>query len=169
MLRRLLLAVTAIAAVSFASTASAATKLGVGVLTNFQGSAGYVLIPMQVAPQLKVEPMVGINTNDQPTGGVDSSTISIGTGVFFTQKAVQQADVYFGGRLMLDFVSADDGVNDESGTNFQLAAAIGGEYYLVPKFSVGIEANLGFYSNADFVGDDSGFFTQGLAIIRFYL
>ena len=55
--------------------------------------------------------------------------------------------------------------------HFFLSAALGGEYYFVPKFSIGLEGNLGFYSLGDVTGGGDGadgFFTSGLAFLRMY-
>lgn len=130
-----------------------------------------VYAPIQVAPALRIEPSLGIHTNDQPTGSAlaDRKNITLGVGVFLQQKVAAPVDVYVGGRLKLNFASADfPGGGSDSGTDVIIAAAAGGEYYLVPKFSVGLEAQLGFYSNTAVSGDDSGFFTNGLAFLRVY-
>lgn len=124
-----------------------------------------VYVPIQVAPAIRIEPSLGIHTNDQPTGGVDRSNVTLGVGVFVQQKVAAPVDVYVGGRLKLNFASTNPG---DSGTDFIIAAAAGGEYYLVPKFSVGLEGQLGFYSNSTTSGDDSGFFTNGLGFLRVY-
>jgi hypothetical protein len=77
-------------------------------------------------------------------------------------------DLYYGGRLKLNFASVDDGAADESGVDLILAGALGGEYYLVPRFSVGLEGQLGFFTDSEASGDDSGLFTTGLAFLRLY-
>ncbi|BDG04506.1 outer membrane beta-barrel protein [Anaeromyxobacter oryzae] len=126
-----------------------------------------VYVPIQAGPNLRIEPSLGIHTNDQPTasGQPDRSNITLGVGVFVQQKVAVPVDLYVGGRLKLNFASTNPG---DSGTDFIIAAAAGGEYYLVPKFSVGLEGQLGFYSNSSVSGDDSGFFTNGLGFLRVY-
>jgi len=56
-----------------------------------------------------------------------------------------------------------------SGTDLFLGAAAGGELYLAPRFSIGLEADLGFFQNSEVSGDDSGLITNGLAFLRVYL
>jgi Outer membrane protein beta-barrel domain len=127
-----------------------------------------VYLPIQVGPNLRIEPSLGIFTNDRPTGQTDTSNITLGVGVFVQQKVAQPVDLYVGGRLKLNFASTDDGTTSNSGTDFTIAAAIGGEYYFVPKFSIGLEGQLGFYSNSEVSGDNSGFYTTGLGFLRVY-
>ncbi len=173
----------ALAALVVATTASAQSstggKLGLGIAITpttpytFTNAgpvfpAVEVFVPFALAPNLRLEPEIGIFTNDQPTGGTDTSNITLGAGLFFLQKSAPNLDVYAGGRLKLNFASFDNGATDDSGVDFILAAAAGGEYYLAPKFSIGAEAQLGFYSNSDVSGDDSGFFTNGLGFLRVY-
>lgn len=179
MFRKITLAFTAVAALAAAAPAAAQGRIGLGVAANFDsidsgvgilgGSRVYVLVPIQLAGSLRVEPMVGINTVD--TGGLDASDITLGAGVLFALTASPQAAVYAGGRLALDFVSWDTGVADASGIDFRIAGAVGGEYYLAPRFSMGVEANLGYYSTSDgnvAIPDTSGFYTAGNLIGRFY-
>jgi outer membrane protein with beta-barrel domain len=127
-----------------------------------------VYVPIQIAPMLRFEPSVGIHTNDQPNGGIDTRNVIIGAGLFVQQRVAPAVDLYAGGRLKLNFAHVDTPAGDDSGTDFLIAAAAGGEYYLVPKFSVGLEAQLGYYSNSSVSGDDSGLFTNGLAFLRVY-
>jgi hypothetical protein len=127
-----------------------------------------VYVPIQMGPALRIEPSLGIFTVDEPTGGTDTSNITLGVGVFLQQRVAPPVDLYVGGRLKLNFASFDNGVADDSGTDLLIAAAAGGEYYLAPKFSIGLEGQLGFYSNSEVSGDTSGFFTNGLGFLRVY-
>jgi hypothetical protein len=169
MLRKIALALIAVTALTLATTAGAQDaqrgKIGAGVAfaNDFDGSFGTVLlVPLNLAPNLKIEPMIGLLTVN---GG--GHLIWIGTGAFFVMRAGGNVDILAGGRLSLDFV--DDGV--DTGTDFKIAAALGAEYFLAPKFSLGAEADLGFYNNSDVsplnAGAD-GFFTQGWVMARFY-
>ena len=176
------LAALALAAPAFAQQQPQATsdhraQIGVGVsITEVSALVASptieVYLPIQVGPNIRIEPSLGLFTDDQPTGGTDTKNITLGVGVFVQQKVAPPVDLYVGGRLKLNFASADTGAADDSGTDFTLAAAIGGEYYLVPKFSIGLEGQLGFYSNAQVNGraggDNSGFFTTGLGFLRVY-
>jgi hypothetical protein len=127
-----------------------------------------IYVPILIAPQFRLEPSLGIFTNDQDGGGVDRSNVTVGIGAFYVSSIAPAADMYVGGRLKLNFAGRDDGVNDDSDTDFLVAAALGGEYYLAPQLSLGLEAQLGMYQRGDISGDDSGFFTNGLAFLRLY-
>jgi hypothetical protein len=127
-----------------------------------------VYVPIRIAPQFRIEPSLGIFTVDEAAGGVDRSNVTLGVGAFYVGGLAPAADMYVGGRLKLNFASRDDGVNDDSDTDLIVAAALGGEYYLAPQLSLGLEAQLGIYQRGDVSGDDSGFFTHGLAFLRLF-
>lgn len=139
---------------------------GAGTLPTIE-----LYVPIKLAPQLRLEPSIGIQTSDRENNGnnLDTSDVTLGLGVFFVQSVAAPLDFYAGGRLKLNFTSWDDGVNDDSGTDVIIAGALGGEYYLVPKFSLGLEGQLGYYSRSEASYDEaSGFFTTGLAFLRLY-
>ncbi len=131
-------------------------------------------LPLRIAPNVRIEPSLGIRTFDRPStsGQPDERDLTLGVGVFVVQRAAAPVDVYVGGRLKLNFarVESQSGVSD-SGTDVALAAAAGGEHYLFSRFSIGLEGQLGFYSNssASRSGEGSGLFTTGLAFLRVYL
>lgn len=187
MLRKLFMAAIAAAAVLAAAPAQAqaqaqgngTAKIGLGVaivpLDPAIGTTVELYVPILVAPNLRVEPQVGFKTSSND--GADASDFTIGTGVFAVQKLAPAADMYFGGRIKLNFASfKPSGGSSSTGTDFEIAAAAGGEYYLAPKFSIGLEGQLGFYaqskeSNAAAGGgglSTTGFFTNGLAFFRMY-
>jgi hypothetical protein len=164
----------ALAALVVATTASAQQRpkfgLGISIIPLEAGGITptvQVYVPIRIAPQFRLEPSLGIFTQDRG-GGAGSSDVTLGVGGFFMQQIAPAADMYFGGRLSLNFASEDNGATDTSGTDFVLAGAVGGEYYLVPQLTLGLEAQLGLYERGDVYGDDSGFFTTGLAFLRFY-
>ena len=172
---RLLRLAAALAVLAAAGSAAAQERpqLGLGISIVPLEAAGAiptveVYVPLMIAPNFRLEPSLGIFTNDPSGGGVERSDITLGVGAFFVNRIAPQADMYVGGRLKLNFASEDNGVVDDSDTDVLLAGAVGGEYYLVPKFSIGMEAQLGLYSLGDVSGDSSGFFTTGLAFLRVY-
>ncbi len=178
MLRKFFFGVVAVAAMVVAAPAQAQNggKIGLGVaivpLDPALGTTIEVYVPLMVAPNFRIEPEVGIKTASNDAG--DSSDITIGAGFFAVQKAAQNADMYFGGRLKLNFASVKpSGGTSTSATDIELAAAAGGEYYLAPKFSIGVEGQLGFYSLGKVNGagglSTTGFFTTGLGFLRFYM
>jgi hypothetical protein len=149
--------------------------VGVGVsVVPFSDAGGAmstieVYVPIRVAPQLRLEPSLGIFTRDRNgTGATDTRDVTLGVGVFYVKPIAGPVDMYVGGRLKLNFAHSDDGVTSNSDTDLLIAGALGGEYYLVSHFSVGLEAQLGLYQRGDVSGDDSGWFTTGLAFMRFY-
>jgi hypothetical protein len=174
-MKKMLRLAAALAVLVAASSAAAQErpKLGVGIsIVPLEGAGAVptveVYVPLMIAPNFRLEPSLGIFTNDPSGGGTETSDITLGVGAFFVNQIAPQADMYVGGRLKLNFASFDNGVVDDSDTDVLLAGALGGEYYLVPKFSLGLEAQLGLYSQGDVSGDASGFFTTGLAFLRLY-
>jgi hypothetical protein len=151
--------------------------LGVSIVPIDGGAQNFgrtveLYMPIGIGPALRVEPSIGIATVDAPTGGTDTKDLTLGVGVFVLKRVGgSPVEMYYGGRLKLNFASWDNGPTDGSGVDLSIAGAIGSEYYLVPKFSIGLEGQLGFYSNSDASAvnvDSSGFFTTGLAFLRMY-
>jgi hypothetical protein len=171
-MKKLAFVVAAVALALPAAAQQKQTKIGLGVSITPQADIGpsiQLYLPIDIGATLRVEPSLGISTvNQGGTGGLDTSDVTIGAGVFGMKRLSPPVNLYFGGRAKLNFASADDGVNDESGTDLSLAGALGAEYYFVPNFSLGLEGQLGFYSNSDVSGDSSGFFTTGLGFLRMY-
>jgi hypothetical protein len=170
-MKKLVFALAALALAGTASAQDARRPFGVGISIDTSAAlnpAIEVYAPIAIAPTLRVEPSLGIFTQDASGGGTDRSDFTVGVGLFYVQRVAAPVDVYMGGRLKLNFASEDNGVDDESGTDVTLAAAIGAEHYLATHFSLGAEAELGFYSDSDVSGDESGVFTTGLAFLRFY-
>ena len=174
-MKKTLRLVAALAVLAAAGSAAAQERpsLGLGIsIVPLEGAGAVptveVYVPLMLAPNFRLEPSLGIFTNDPPAGGTDTSDITLGVGAFYVSPIAPQADMYVGGRLKLNFASEDDGIDDDSDTDVLLAGAVGGEYYLVPKFSIGMEAQLGLYSLGDVTDDSSGFFTTGLAFLRVY-
>jgi hypothetical protein len=178
-MKKLAFVVAALALALPAAAQEKQTRLGLGVAITpndfFQGEAQTVSLymPIDIGAGLRVEPSLGIFSNNPGgDGGTDTSNLTLGAGVFGVKRVAEPLNLYFGGRVKLNFASWDDGTNDDSGVDLSVAGALGGEYFLVPKFSLGLEGNLGFYSNSEAnltnVGDSSGFFTDGLAFLRMY-
>jgi hypothetical protein len=120
-----------------------------------------IFVPIALAPQFRIEPSIGFITQDNV-----GSLFTLAIGGFFVNQVAPQVDLYAGGRLKLNRVHDD--VADDSDTDLILAAAVGGEYFFVPKFSLGLEAQVGLYTLGDINGDTDGFFTNGLAFLRVY-
>ncbi len=173
----LALAALALAAPAFAQDATGGTVgIGVSIVPLETGSYNAptveVYVPIKIAPQLRLEPSFGVQTADRDNAAgnnVDTSDVTLGLGVFFVQRVAAPVDFYAGGRFKLNFASVDDGIDENNGTDVIIAGALGGEYYFVPKFSLGLEAQLGYFSRSDASIDEAdGFFTTGLAFLRMY-
>ncbi len=172
-------AVLALALAAASAQAQEARRpVGIGISIVPLESAGatptvQVYVPVNLAPTLRIEPSVGIRTHDEPTPGTDTRDVTVGVGVFYVQRVAAPFDVYMGGRLGLNFArvertNAQGATTSDSGTDVVIAAALGGEQFLSPHFSLGAEAQLGYRSNSSASGDDSSVFTTGLAFVRFY-
>jgi hypothetical protein len=180
MLRRFALTVMALAALVAASTAEAQGAgadrrpfgFGIGANASFEETTGAfpyeIYFPLRLGPVLKIEPSIGLVTGDSDGGG-DFSDVTLGVGVFAVRRVSAPVDLYFGGRLKLGFVSEEIAGDDESDTDFYVSAAAGGEYFVVPAFSLGLEANLGYYALGDLSGDQTGLYTTGIFFLRMYL
>jgi len=169
-----LFALTTLAAGTPALAAEEGPKFGVGIAITpplvpsaVRLPPVEVYVPIAIAPMWRIEPSLGIWTDDQPAGGVDRRDITLGIGFFYVKKLAPNLDLDLGGRLKLNFAHTS-GATSQSGTDVILAGAVGGEYYLIPKFSLGLEGNLGYYSNSAASGDNAGWFTYGLAFLRLY-
>ena len=144
----------ALVAVLTAATASAAegAQIGVGVAVN--GPANRITVPINVTPGFRVEPFVGIHRLKETdnTGAVETSraetNVAVGASALFIVPAAQNVELLGGGRLTInsESVKTDNGTTTttESGIGFGLAAVGGAEYYLSPRFALGVEAEVGF-------------------------
>jgi hypothetical protein len=127
-----------------------------------------VYLPIRIAPQFRLEPSLGIFSRDQAGTLPDTRDVTLGIGGFWLAPVAAQVDLYAGGRLKLNFAHESTPAGSTSDTDVSIAAALGGEYYLVPHFSLGLEGQLGYFSHGSVNGDDSGFFTTGVAFLRLY-
>ena len=168
----------ALLAVSFTAAAQERPTLGLGI-----GIAPFAVptvnaatvsrtvelyVPISLAPNLRLEPSLGIASTDQPGNGQDTRDFTLGLGVFYVGRLAPAVDMHLGGRLKLNFAKVSVPGASDDGTDFSLAGALGGEYFLVPRFSLGLEGELGLYQNSSVSGDDDGWFTTGIAFLRVY-
>lgn len=144
--------------------------LGIGIYPAQPGARTVeVYAPIAVTPTFRIEPSVGLLTRNEPPGGTDTRDLTLGVGAFVLKRLSPNLDMYVGGRLKLNFAKVDLGPVSDSGTDLVLLGAAGGEAYLSPRFSLGLEGQLGFYQDSAVSGDDSGLFTAGVAFLRLYL
>lgn len=183
-MKKLLFAAVAIVAATAVHAQEARRPFGLGVSINPFEATGLTLAaaraptvevyaPINIAPNFRLEPSLGILTNDEPTPGTDTRDITIGIGAFFVQRIAAPFDLYMGGRLKLNFAKIErttvaGATTSDDGTDVLVAAAIGGEHYFSAHFSLGAEAQLGYRSNSSASGDNSNWYTTGLGFLRFY-
>jgi len=197
MIRRFALSVAALAALALAGNAQAQARggaaapegkakvgFGVGIETtsvfqtlgiaNSQTATPVMFYaPIQLTPQLRVEPQVGLFafSNDAE----DRSGFALGSGFFLTQPLSQNLELYVGPRLILDFVGGKDKATGTSGSavDVSILAAAGVEYYLSNHFSVGAEGQFGYTSVGSIaaIGRASAsiWATNALVFLRAYL
>lgn len=156
-----------------ASSASADEQAKIGVGVGLSDSTTTLRLPIELQSNLRLEPEFGLNYQDgdnvDTTGivhgdNVDTTNIVLGTGIYLTHQPSPAINLYYGGKVLIDYTSYDYGNgNDDSMTQFVLGGVFGFEYYLDRHFSAGGEAGayLGF-------GDTTSLKTQGLALLRYY-
>lgn len=160
------------------------------------GTPVSVYVPIQINQHLRIEPSLGFATFSQDRAAAAASPVTnlvsahawnLGVGVLYYPAPAQPAGFYVGGRLGLVFsgfstVNGANTVLDEfSETDFYLRAVLGGEYFVAPRFSVGVEAQLGptFFgdqketvtpppSPATVSRSGTGWSTSGLIFARFF-
>lgn len=171
-------------------------KFGVGAGIANGGLTSFLFfVPLNVAPNLRVEPFVGwarADTDALPAGNGGAGPLStpgkssdfiLGAGVFFVQPVAAQVQLYAGGRLGLEWESEQDAApatGKSTRRNTILGAALGGEYLLNPRFAVGAEAMVAYVAIGDTKfsgnglpsvegGGGSASVTQGTIFARVYI
>lgn len=141
-----------------------------------------IYVPVQVNPNLRVEPWLGFWTWSQ--NGPDSRYAwDLGVGVLYYFQPAAPFGFYGGGRLGLTFSGGDTttgaGTVESTETDVRIMGVVGGEYFIAPKFSVGAEAQLGvtFYGDVNDTLNGvtttvnrslSGWQTNGVLFMRFF-
>lgn len=146
-----------------------------------------VFVPLNLAPNLRIEPYLGIDRFDVDPDPVfangKASTFSIGAGVFYLSRLAPQVQMYLGGRLGFIFESFEDAgptPDKADRRDLMLAGVLGGEYLPHPRIALGAEVMLGFLAigETDFTpyggatqntGGGSATQTQGTVFVRVYL
>jgi hypothetical protein len=189
-------ALTLAAALPAAAQQAAQARVGLGVglstseapLLRAGVAAGVIApqlyVPMNVTPNVRIEPQVGVLSFHNDANGDDISFWSIGTGVFWLIPLGGDVGLYVGPRLVFSFfdeenVSGGGVVTKTEATDFLVAAALGGELWVHPRFSVGAEGQFGYTSLGDVDVTEAGvtttepggssWATQGIVFVRVYL
>ncbi len=187
-MHRIMHALVAVALLAWAPAAPAqekTTTIGLGIdLVN--AAAALFEAPDKFAPHpaplsiyvpinltgFRIEPSVGLFTQSIEGGG-SFSRVELGVGGFVPLKTYQAFTALGGARLQLAFNSAKPpGGTSSSANDIYVAGALAGEWAPSAHFSLGAEAQLGYYNNGslDTVGVPStdGFRTAGLIFTRFF-
>lgn len=189
-----------VAALTFAAPAAAQPsqpsqgRVGIGLgmpvnqLSQLLGIGGsgaslepQIYVPINISPNLRIEPQLGYFKLSDDDAQTETSSFTIGAGVFFVKPVVQQTQLYLGGRLALNWFRDEDQNTPAKfeQTNLTIAGVFGGEYLPSPWFSVGAEAQLAYTALGDpDVTDTAGvtttgqggsiFSTAGLLFLRVY-
>jgi hypothetical protein len=175
-----ILGLVAAALLAWAPRAPAQEKavvVGIGVDLVNAASVAYgheaplsIYVPFNLTG-FRIEPSVGL-FSESIEGGGSSSRVELGVGGFVPLRSVQQFTAMVGGRLQLAFNRAKPpGGVSSSSNDIYLAGALAGEWAANTHFSLGAEAQLGYYNDGGLgaLPNTSGFRTAGLVFARFYL
>ncbi len=202
-MNRIIHVFAAVAALACALPAAAQQRtqplvgLGVGIQASELGTVAGVFgidgglvapqlyVPINILPNIRVEPQFGFLTWHDDATGEERSFKSIGTGVFWVLPFGGNADLYVGPRLAFSFFRQREPTGGgtfrkRSATDVFFAAALGGEVAVHPRLSVGAEGQLGYTSLGDVdVTSETGvtttepggssWATQGVLFVRVYL
>lgn len=160
-----------------------ARRVGVGITVPDFG----VLVPINVGPHLRLEPFVDFYA-DRADFPVTSDTVwqsstEIGLGLFSVAAPEEQLAIYFGPRIgYLHGSTKFNGPPGQTSTTSKgwfVAGAIGGDYSVVSRFSVGGEAKVQFNHTSSSSNGSStsigpslfarSWYSSGALVVRFYL
>jgi hypothetical protein len=154
--------------------ASATTpgRVGLGLAFGSDRDVSF-LVPIQVSPALRIEPALGASnpTFNSPGGPVEAHAFKAGLGVAWTAPVAGQVRASLGGRLEVAYVGYSG--SGSQAWSVRGAAVAGAEWFVVPRVSLGLEAQAGYaYSNGAEVGlgvvPGTGFDTAGLVVARIF-
>jgi len=158
-----------------------ARRVGVGITVPDLG----LFLPISATSHVRLEPFVDFFSAraDFPVTSDTSweSSTQVGLGLFATNTPRDRFSMYFGPRI--GYLHGSTRVNGPSGqssttsSGWFIAGAIGGEYSVVPQFSVGAEAKVQFdHTSSSSTGTASigpslfarSTFSSGALVVRFY-
>lgn len=197
-MKRLLLFLLALLFAGSTASAQDSNNVGLGVslssssiISGIEGGIESILSPVSFYVPIslsgfRIEPEVGLFRTDESddTGSYTQTVLQIGTGIFLTRQH-EQTLYYFGGRVGALLSSSDyefsgegySGASERSRTDLYVAPALGAEYLLSDRFSLGGEAQLMYYlvGNQEVDGDSEDADTDGsllrtrpLLFVRWY-
>lgn len=157
---KLLTTLFAFTAISVSAMAVEPTQIGIGV--GLSNDSATLRLPINLQKDLRIEPEFGFAYIDND--GSSNTSLLLGSGVYLIQQPSAAINLYYGGKLLIDYRSYDyDNGGSDSTTQFLLGGVVGFEYLLDRHVSIGGEAAayLG-------VGDATSLQTQGQALLRYY-
>lgn len=160
MTQKLLTTLAAVAALSVSAIATEPTKIGVGM--GLSSNSASLRLPIDIQKDLRIEPEFGLSYWNKDN--TSSTGLLVGSGAYLMQQPSAAINLYYGGKLLIDYHNYDpDQGSSDSTTQFLLGGVFGFEYMLERHVSVGGEAAayLGF-------GDATSLQTQGQALLRYY-
>ena len=130
-----------------------------------------IYVPINLTT-FRIEPSFGLMTQSIQ-GGDSFSRVELGVGLFVPLKTYQAFPFQAGGRLQLAFNSADFAGVSDSSNDIYIAGALAGEWAANAHFSVGAEAQLGYYNNGGLnvpggTLSANGLRTTGLVFLRYF-
>ena len=147
-------AISTLFCVLFAGTANAKLGIGVGIGQNTS-----LRTPFHVTENFMLEPAIfyaGIEDTLTPEFASGVQELGFQLGAYFTTECTKKSDdVLYVGPLIGIILS---GTNEEFNfTEWQFGAVLGGEYFLQPRFSLGVEGHFRYSMGAgdEYEGDGS--------------
>lgn len=123
-------------------------QFGIGTLVGegpyLYGNGGVpIQIHINVAPTLRVAAL--FDYHSESVEDADSrSDLAIGAQPMFVMRE-RDMEMLIGGRLLLNFWGVEDAAgNENDGTTTLIGGVFGGNYYLSPYFSMGVQTALDF-------------------------
>ena len=155
--------------------------LGVSPNASLATPGANFYVPIQIGPQLRVEPSIGFRHLSVTNGSENAWALGVG-GLFYFAPPTPTG-FYVGGRLGLEHFSTSTGngaaEDSTSATDFSIAPVLGGEYAFASRFTFGAELQLPitFYGNQSHdVGgvtttvnqDRTGIATNAVIFLRYF-
>jgi hypothetical protein len=174
---------------SLASPGAGAVEVGIGV-GIFGEDGGTIYVPIKFG-NFRIEPEFSFNHyNSDRTHTVtptqsfesESTSISIGSGIYLRQQVGSSLETFIGGRVGLYRSEYSSTYPNNPASNYSsettgiyLGPTVGAEYFFTKQFSLGLDASLIFssssrdyQSNNPYDEDQQGFNTEGRVTVRYY-
>ncbi|SMF56599.1 hypothetical protein SAMN02745866_03632 [Alteromonadaceae bacterium Bs31] len=148
------------------ASTSAFSDTGIGV--SFQSNDGRILVPYDVSESFRIEPSFRYYSVDN-SDSYDYENYELGLGLFHRKETIPNMSFLLGARV--GYINSTQGYGDSSEISYDgyfLAPALGLEYFVGDKFSVGGEISLRYESIDSESYDSTSTYTDSAFIARFY-